>query len=434
VTLLWLSIRQQCLLKLKGAAGPTAKMLRAIFDTIDSYELLESFGKRDVAVDAFQQIVLGVQDVPVGKTCFLVNSTYFLKWLSPIMVSIWLIRDGPSVLAGEVDLGMFLAVIKIIHEVSQDCEVCYQQLMGMVKITKPLMRATVLLNLPGDLQSRKLTNRQRREETHARREKLATAPDAAQTTMKYDMLPIELMNLQVMLKGKNVFEGINASVEQGNIVALYGPQGCGKHTLMRLISLLGVPSSGKVFIPQHLKAVFVSNSVVLKLSAYKNLTFGIQANTAPDHNRIRRILTRLHMTKILGFVKRDLELPPTAHTHEPEHDEYISWIDSLADTDCRMLSIARAFISNPEVLLLEKPFHHFGEVEETMVADSMKELVQERGLCMATPNDGKNRRPRTVFYSTGREEKTKFADVVWHLLPVGSSEDGAHYLKVKKSI
>jgi len=163
------------------------------------------------------------------------------------------------------------------------------------------------------------------------------------------------------------------------------------------------------------------------------LTFGVQAGAAPQPNRIRKILTKLQMSKFLRLVKSDLDMPPSADMHEPDHHDDISWIDSLTDTDCRMLSIARAFISNPEVLLLEKPFNHFGEAEEAMIADSMREFVQERGLCMQRPNDGKSRRPRTFFFSTGKESKTKHADVVWHLLPAQSSGDAesrTHYLEV----
>jgi heme ABC exporter ATP-binding subunit CcmA len=145
-----------------------------------------------------------------------------------------------------------------------------------------------------------------------------------------------------------VLRKLDLQVERGEFVALLGPNGSGKSTLLRLLSGLSKPTSGAIFIggwelPREAAAVraqigMVSHRALLyeNLTARENLQFfarlyNLQAQNVDD--RIRFLLERV------GLAKRG---------------------DSLVRTFSRgmqqRLSIARALLHDPAVLLMDEPY------------------------------------------------------------------------------
>jgi heme ABC exporter ATP-binding subunit CcmA len=145
-----------------------------------------------------------------------------------------------------------------------------------------------------------------------------------------------------------VLRKLDFQVERGEFVALLGPNGSGKSTLLRLLSGLSKPTSGAIFIggwelPREAAAVraqigMVSHRALLyeNLTARENLQFFAQLyNLAPQDidARIRILLEQV------GLAKRG---------------------DSLVRTFSRgmqqRLSIARALLHDPAVLLMDEPY------------------------------------------------------------------------------
>merc|ERR1712176_341542 len=81
--------------------------------------------------------------------------------------------------------------------------------------------------------------------------------------------------------------------------------------------------------------------------------------------------------------------------------------------------MARAFIMNPEVLVLQRPGSVFNEVMEWKVLSAIKAHVDERGLAMCDASRH-TRRPRSVFFTTDRKSQLAIADLVWVVKQNGS--------------
>merc|ERR1712087_109366 len=95
---------------------------------------------------------------------------------------------------------------------------------------------------------------------------------------------------------------------------------------------------------------------------------------------------------------------------EPEQEGKARWQDSATNTELAKISLARAFIMNPEVLVLHKPLYGLKEKTASLVLDLIREQVVHRGLCL--PKKGtRNRRPRTVFFCTETAAQQKAADI-----------------------
>lgn len=145
-----------------------------------------------------------------------------------------------------------------------------------------------------------------------------------------------------------VLRKLELQIERGEFVALLGPNGSGKSTLLRLLSGLSKPTSGAIFVggwelPREAAAVraqigMVSHRALLyeNLTAHENLQFFARLYNLPLQDidsRIRFLLERV------GLAKRG---------------------DSLVRTFSRgmqqRLSIARALLHDPAVLLMDEPY------------------------------------------------------------------------------
>ena len=80
--------------------------------------------------------------------------------------------------------------------------------------------------------------------------------------------------------------------------------------------------------------------------------------------------------------------------------------------------IARAFILNPEVMVLQRPLHHFEATAAELILSVLKKHVAERGLAMPQGNAKRHRRPRTVFFSPETVAQARQADVIWQISKV----------------
>lgn len=88
---------------------------------------------------------------------------------------------------------------------------------------------------------------------------------------------------------------------------------------------------------------------------------------------------------------------------------------SLSHTELSKVHLARALIMNPEILLLQRPFSHHDDTEESKkVLRAIKEHNRNRGIGLP-PEQKSQRRPRSVFYTPENDEQAKEADCIWKL-------------------
>ncbi len=141
---------------------------------------------------------------------------------------------------------------------------------------------------------------------------------------------------------------VSFTVEKGEIFGVLGPNGGGKSTLIRLISTLLLPDSGKIYVfgydveksvmkvQQIINRVSVEASFFKKLSPMENLLYGARLY-GQDGRQTRRqvveILTRL------GLEKRAIYSP----------------MEEMSRGMQQKVAIARALLTRPELLLLDEP-------------------------------------------------------------------------------
>mmetsp|Transcript_83221 Transcript_83221/g.178409 ORF Transcript_83221/g.178409 Transcript_83221/m.178409 type:complete len:576 (-) Transcript_83221:100-1827(-) len=445
--------------------GVTQRQKRAVnllvSDACQKYRLIANYFQRPAINELFYTRVERLRISQISEKLCNVHSDYFFKWLGPGFVGMYLFLEGPAVISGNLQLGNFLASISIFKEISSDFAEGFNTLGGVAATVNPLRKFTTYLNLATDVLQWKKVNRLRREMTRVSRNEVMEAPPAADVQDGYrtDMISVKLTDVAFSyIPSQPVLRGVSVSLPQGQLVGVVGAHGSGKTTFMRVLAHEIFPTVGQVFIPTHLRILHVPQEhMFLNASPWRNLIFGCPDSNDVDPERVVAILREMKLGIVLELIREDLRRQHEQYTGEPDElggyedsDDNSSkdlscsscaccltdlkaedgsqedtmdplWCQRLSNAQLAKLHLARAFIMNPEVLVLQRPLMHFNEDESVEIMELMRQYVTNRGIFL--PEGVRHlRRPRTCFFTAEHSRHKAQADVLWNLQPDGTIE------------
>ncbi|TBW39484.1 ABC transporter ATP-binding protein [Siculibacillus lacustris] len=164
-----------------------------------------------------------------------------------------------------------------------------------------------------------------------------------------------------------VLDAIDLSLAPGEFVALLGPSGCGKSTLLRLAAGLERPTVGEIRAdavpiegpdPTRL-LVFQDPTLFPWRTVWKNVATGLEARglLATHRGRIEEVL---QLVKLDGFA--------AAYPHQ------------LSGGMAQRVSIARALVNDPHLLLLDEPFGKLDSLTRLVLQQELAALWREVGF------------------------------------------------------
>lgn len=174
---------------------------------------------------------------------------------------------------------------------------------------------------------------------------------------------VRIRQLSMEFQGLDVLKALNLSIEPGEFVVLLGPSGCGKSTLLRLIAGLLRPTSGSIhFAPQAPKIgfVFQDASLVPWRTSLANVTLPLELAGVARKAASAEAQQLLEDVGLKGF-----------EHHYP---------DALSGGMRMRVSIARALIGCPGILLLDEPFAALDEITRRRLDEHLKQLTLRRGI------------------------------------------------------
>jgi ABC-type Fe3+/spermidine/putrescine transport system ATPase subunit len=141
-------------------------------------------------------------------------------------------------------------------------------------------------------------------------------------------------------------DDVALDIAPGELLTLLGPSGCGKTTLLRIIAGFERPSEGRVLIdgedvtslPAHKRPtnlVFQRPTLFPHLDVFGNVAFGLSVARVDKAEQRRGVADALALVRLEGYEKR--------RSHE------------LSGGQMQRVSLARALVNQPAVLLLDEP-------------------------------------------------------------------------------
>jgi lipoprotein-releasing system ATP-binding protein len=165
----------------------------------------------------------------------------------------------------------------------------------------------------------------------------------------------------------NILNGIDISINEGEIVSVVGKSGAGKTTLLQILGTLEKPTNGKVLFND--KDVFQLNENELAAFRNKNIGFVFQSHhLLPEFTAIENVCIPAYIAKSTKKLANerakyliDLMGLSNRFNHKPSE---------LSGGEQQRISVARALINNPQVVLADEPSGNL----DSKTAESLHEL------------------------------------------------------------
>ena len=176
-------------------------------------------------------------------------------------------------------------------------------------------------------------------------------------------MPVVLENLGKRFgDGAPVLDDVNATIAQGEFVALLGASGCGKSTLLNIIAGLEHPTSGALEVPSDGAAFMFQDSALFPwLTARGNIELALQLadKSSSKANRRARATELLELVHLGGAGDK--------RPHE------------LSGGMRQRVALARSLAQDRQVLLMDEPFAALDAITRDLLHDELERIWKETG-------------------------------------------------------
>ena len=169
---------------------------------------------------------------------------------------------------------------------------------------------------------------------------------------------------KVFSNGVPALDNVDLTIGEGDFLSLLGPSGCGKSTALRLIAGLSTPTGGSIewrgtrsFDRSNIGFVFQEPTLLPWASVFDNVWLplrlrGVSRKAAAP--AVMEMLARVHLDRFVDAVPRE-----------------------LSGGMKMRVSIARAMVTKPRVLLMDEPFAALDEITRFKLNNDLLELWQD---------------------------------------------------------
>lgn len=184
-------------------------------------------------------------------------------------------------------------------------------------------------------------------------------------------------NIKVNFKEKQVLKGINLDIQKGKIISIIGPNGCGKTTLLRVMSRNLKPTEGKVLLNGQDIHKLKSKAVA------KEMAILSQSNGCPEDISIKDLVSYgrfAHKRAFSGLTNEDNEIVNWAIKRTGLIKLKDRKVSTLSGGERQRAWIAMAIAQKPSILLLDEPTTYLDISHQLELLDLIKSLNETENI------------------------------------------------------
>jgi multiple sugar transport system ATP-binding protein len=194
------------------------------------------------------------------------------------------------------------------------------------------------------------------------------------------MTELELRDLRKTYRSRgrpavDAVRGIDLALHSGELLGLLGPSGCGKSTTLRMIAGLETVTGGDILVGgssvvdrpaqrRNIGVAFENYALYPPLTVAENLAFGLKARRGSGRGHVRKDVRR----KVAEIAER-VDLTGILDAHPA----------GLSSGQKQRVSLARALIREPDVLLLDEPLSHLDAAQRDTTRRELKRIQRDLG-------------------------------------------------------
>ncbi len=192
---------------------------------------------------------------------------------------------------------------------------------------------------------------------------------------------IELRGVSFTYGEDNALRNINLKIRQGEKIGIVGHTGAGKTTLSNLLMKFYSPTEGEITLDgellnkidtasfRHLLAPVLQEPFMFKGTIYENILF---SNPRISKSEVKELIRRFSLDGIFE------NLPDGIDTNIGEMGR------NLSEGQRQAISILRAFVRDPEILILDEPTSQIDPYSESLIMSSLSEFLKDKTLVLIT--------------------------------------------------
>lgn len=355
-----------------------SKLNSMLQENVTGINIVQLFRREQFNAELFRKVNHSYQQ-EVNKTIFhdsAISST--LEWISLIAIAGVLWLGGNYVLNNTLTFGTLSAFIlysqRLFNPLRQFADKFTMFQSGFTAIE----RINELMNEPIEIQDRKETISLDELEKNSNIElKIVQNQDGFYYAKNQPVKQGEIIFDHVWFAYKNdeyVLKDLNFTIPAGQKVALVGPTGAGKSSIIRLLCRLYEPTQGRILIDgvdirdlsqtdlRRYVGVILQESFIFAGDVKRNITLG-------ENYSLEEIKNAAEMTNVAPYIEA---LPQGYDTILRERGT------NLSGGEKQLLAFARIAIRNPHVLVLDEATSSLDVVTEKLIQNALDQLLLER--------------------------------------------------------
>ena len=182
---------------------------------------------------------------------------------------------------------------------------------------------------------------------------------------------LKVTNLSVSYAGTPIISDLSFEVPTATTLAITGPSGVGKSTVLQAICGLVRISSGAISVddrditqlPTHKRGIGMvtqTNDLFPHLTVSQNIAFGLRVRGVSPRETSDRVEEMLELVGLPDFSLREIE--------------------SLSGGESRRIALARALAPSPKILLLDEPFTGLDDETRDVLMCQVKSILQSSSM------------------------------------------------------
>ena len=188
------------------------------------------------------------------------------------------------------------------------------------------------------------------------------------------MTILTVNELKFMYRNKNVLREIGFSIKRGEVVAVLGPNGVGKTTLLKCLNRILRPREGTVMLDDE-NLLDLTTMDIARRVGYVPQRVETGRLTAFDAVLLGR---RPHIG--WDVTSSDLAIVDAIFVKLGMEALRLSYIDEMSGGELQKVAIGRALVQEPKILLLDEPTSNLDLKNQVDILTTIREIVRDHGI------------------------------------------------------